>query len=215
MTDVYKAFDRSGELEGWFARASFDKFVGIADDQRRRGVRGDILEIGCYHGKSACTLAALLEDEEKLYLCDLFDLPESKEGHAWEGSQEKCVYLNVPRPETVLKNVTRAADIHPKRIVFHKHSSLELPTRLPEHKFRIIHVDGRHDRKYALADIKYAYRALVDGGVIIVDDWRNKDWPEVGQAVMQILQEWPRAELVDHEFHKCYMAISKEGRKNV
>jgi hypothetical protein len=205
-------YERSrAALEGWFEPASYDMFWHIHTKQMAAGLKGDILEIGCYQGQSACTLAAMLQPTERLHLCDLFDLPESKDGHAWRGRPGLCVYLDVPAESRVVDSIEQISGLPAHRIVTHKHSSLDLPTQLPHQKFRIIHVDGRHDRAYVMADLRYAFKAIVPQGVVILDDWRNQAWPEVGTALITFLQRRPSVKMVLNEPHKCYLAHAEGG----
>ena len=69
---------------GWFDDVDAAVFRAIDDVQGASGVKGDLLEIGTYLGKSAILLGYLLRPQERLVVCDLFtneDLdPDARRG---------------------------------------------------------------------------------------------------------------------------------------
>lgn len=50
-------------------------------------------------------------------------------------------------------------------------------------EFSMIHVDGEHSEQAALHDLECSLRHLAPGGVVIVDDFRNKWYPGVSSAL--------------------------------
>jgi len=202
-------FERAqASLKGWFKLPSLESFIRWTQWQERRKITGDILEIGCYHGQSAASLAGLLQPGETLWLNDLFDLPESKDGHAWRGNTLNCIYLEVPSPEAVVANIRRIFGTDQLPIKTAKCSSLDLDVHFPEEKkFRFIHVDGRHDFKYVYKDLKWALSHIMPHGIVALDDWRNRDWPEVGEALIKHLQEWRSIRVLSHDVDKIYLSL--------
>jgi predicted O-methyltransferase YrrM len=203
---VYKTAKKV--VEGWFHPESFESFQWILADQHSKGVKGDILEIGAYHGQSACVLAASLSEGETLHLNDLFDLPESKQGHALRGNSQQMVELDVPGIERVKSNIRLVVNEKAEQVQYHRFSSLELCHQLPNNAFRFIHVDGRHDWDYAYSDLMYAVQHLTAGGVIAIDDWRSSHWPEVGQATMRLLQQCRGLRVICADAKKIYLMRS-------
>ena len=73
------------------------------------------------------------------------------------------------------------------RLVVHQGNSLELAAadliRLAGGKLRIVSVDGGHTAEIAAHDLAVAEAALAEGGIIVVDDVFNEQWPGVGDGV--------------------------------
>src|SRR5262249_46227209 len=59
-------------IPGWLTTDDLGHFALILRLQSAFGLRGDIVEIGTYYGRSAAALAHFLEPGEQLVLCDLF-----------------------------------------------------------------------------------------------------------------------------------------------
>lgn len=54
--------------------------------------------------------------------------------------------------------------------------------------FSMVHVDGEHSERAALRDLAFAFENLAPGGVVVVDDFRNKWYPGVASALYQFLK---------------------------
>jgi len=204
------------QLKGWLREESFQSFCKILEAQEADDVKGDILEIGCFHGQSACILGTALREDEKLHICDPFDSKQADSNvHNWRSNPQRPVTLKPPSARVFAMNVDQIAgsDVEQK-LVIHKCSSEDL--RLPDkQKFRIVHVDGRHDYDFAFADIMFAMQHLVSGGVIIVDDWRSWQWPEVGQAVSNLLQSFQNMKVLGADRYKIYLMPQATGTAKI
>ena len=164
------------ELPGWFTVDDCGHFALVLELQATLGVRGDLLEIGTYHGRSACVLAHHLRDGERLVLCDRFD--------SCDGA-----YPDQTTSERLQAAVSRTQ--RHGQLEIHACSSTELrfdPTR----RFRFCHIDGDHRRVGAIADLKLCAAHLAPGGVIAVDDYGHHEFPEVTPAVDTFLAASPR-----------------------
>ena len=54
-------------------------------------------------------------------------------------------------------------------------------------EFSIIHIDGRHTEFNALKDLDFAKHHILEHGVIIVDDYRNYNFPGVASAMYKFI----------------------------
>ena len=54
-----RSLDELDAIEGWFFASDRAMFRWFLEDQQRRGVEGDLLELGCYMGKSAILMGAI------------------------------------------------------------------------------------------------------------------------------------------------------------
>src|SRR3954453_9342038 len=64
-------------LPGWFSPDAAILFIAYNQLVAAGGVRGDVLEIGVYHGKSAVLLGALRGPSRRFVAADLFDSMQS------------------------------------------------------------------------------------------------------------------------------------------
>lgn len=164
------------DVEGWLYPTDAELFSAVNDIQVRRGVTGDILEIGAYHGKSAILLGYFPRQEESLIVCDLFDSAASVS--ADNQSENAAFYPNL-RQADFERNYLR---FHPELPTVHARPSAELGELVPAGSCRLVHVDGGHTFDVAGADIQTARRLLAPGGVLVVDDWSSAHIPGVAMA---------------------------------
>lgn len=169
-----KTYRKTGydQIRGWFWLEDYDLFDRILTHQLANGIRGDILEIGCYHGKSAILLGYGLRDNETLAICDLFggDAEDTAErtDHFEDGFGRATFEANYGR-------------FHHEPAEIHSCSSLELT--VADDRFRFIHVDGGHSEQVASHDIGTAIDCSTEQAVIAIDDYRTHHTPGVGAAI--------------------------------
>ncbi|MEQ8966067.1 MAG: class I SAM-dependent methyltransferase [Azospirillaceae bacterium] len=170
-------------------------FSTVLNMQRMYGIAGDILEIGTSFGRSAALIGMWVGPEERLHLCDAFDLPTEDS------------YRSKPTPEIVIGNVTRASAITPEQIVIHRCLSDDLALD-PGRTFRFIHIDVGHSDDQVHKDLGLALRHSVHGTIIVVDDYDHPGWPGVKTGTDRFLHEHERLRvLVDLNRH------GERGRK--
>lgn len=66
-------FKEIQEIPGWFYHVDQLTFKWILEYQSSVGLHGDLLEMGCYMGKSAAWIGNFIEDGQKFTVCDLFE----------------------------------------------------------------------------------------------------------------------------------------------
>jgi hypothetical protein len=163
-------------VPGWFGRTDLRLFDFILGCQLRDPITANILEIGCYQGKSAILLGYGLRDDEAVVVCDLFGSDPANvptEGlAAYEG-------LTV---ETFAEHYNR---FHSQPPELHVCASSDLGDRLDERLFRFVHIDGSHAYDCVKADIQTAIQHASQGAVIAVDDYRSAHTPGVAAAVWE------------------------------
>jgi SAM-dependent methyltransferase len=172
-------FSRIQQIKGWFTFDDYVHFTMSLRLQSQLGLAGDILEIGCYHGRSTCVLARHLREGERLVVCDIF------EGDSGEQ------YSDPPTVESVRRSVLSFVPaLDPGRLDFRacRSDQLELTE---DDKFRFVHVDGAHEASVALHDIRLAARHLTDRGIVVVDDYQHCNFPGVSLAVEEFLKTSP------------------------
>jgi hypothetical protein len=84
--------------------------------------------------------------------------------------------------------------IPPSGIVIHQGSSQheELKNQFIGQKFDMIFIDGDHSYDGMKADYAFSASLLSLGGLLIVDDYHSKNWPDVTRAVDDHLLVDPR-----------------------
>lgn len=158
-------------VQGWFWPEDFDFFDRLLAQQLEVDTQGDILEIGCYHGKSAILMGYGLRSHEELVVCDLFGAPVNT-------AERTDVFEEGFGLSTFKTNYSK---FHEKEPVIHACSSLELD--LTSQQFRFIHVDGGHAEEVASFDIETAVTYATPRAIIAIDDYRTHHTPGVGAAI--------------------------------
>ncbi len=175
---------RLGAIPGWFNLDDMAHFQLVLATQSAAGLTGDLLEIGCYHGRSAAFLALHLQPDERLHLCDAFGLAGGE------------AYGDTPTPEGVQRHLSAAVpEVAPARISIHRslsrHLSLPAGTTL-----RFAHVDGSHQQEDAAFDLELCAAHLLPGGVIAVDDYHHPEYPGVTEAALAFLARHPEFQVL-------------------
>lgn len=195
-------------VPGWFPLVDFEFLLNINGVQQITGVRGDILEIGTYKGKSGILLSLCAEKSETVRLLDLYtDIRLTKN---IESIDYKSLNDGLTR-----KNLNKYGSKY--ELVFG--NSLEIPSLIPTEPHRIIHIDGSHQYEIVRRDLENALNLLSRRGVIVLDDYRNVDYPGVSRAFwefyesndLEIICATPsRIYMTQKEFTEMYlMAIKK------
>lgn len=164
------------EIPGWFQAADIGMFHDVMESQIRERITGDMLEIGCYEGKSAIALAYGLRHGERLHVCDVFDT--KPEGIPEEGMSD---YVGL----TERSFLDRYQLWHSTPPVVHTCSSTALPAEIAGRHFRLIHVDGSHAYTAVRKDIHTAVEHSAIDAVLIFDDYRTSHTPGVSAAVWE------------------------------
>jgi acetyltransferase-like isoleucine patch superfamily enzyme len=174
--DALKMYERVEAVKGFFNADDALHFALVLGMQRACGIRGDILEIGTYFGRSTGFLANFVTNEERLVVCDAFQAETTDR------------YPDKPSIPALLQSISRAAptfDLNSLVI----HTCLSRDLRLtPLEKFRCVHVNGGHGHDEALANLNLIIDHVIPGGIIIVDDYLHANWPGVTSAVEHFLQ---------------------------
>jgi hypothetical protein len=170
--------ERVKTIPGWLTIDDCGHFALVLRMQSAFGLRGDVVEIGTYHGRSAAALAHFLVEDERLVLADWFD------------GAPRGGYNDPPTPALLRANIRAACpSIGDARIEIHAGASATLALTRP---VRFAHLDGGHLGDEVLGDLRLVGAALLDRGVIAVDDHRNRNFPEVAPAVERFLVEQPQ-----------------------
>ena len=172
------------DIPGWIDEEEAQVFAALLSSQTSRGVHGDILEVGVYHGRSAAVEATYLQPGEKLVLLDTF---------AYASTDD--VWANISR---VLP------DLECDSVEFWAMTSQD--PSFPMREFRFAYIDGGHSTAEVLADLRTFGPMLMAEGILVVDDYGGRQWPGVTEGVDEFLADGEFGVIVD-------MDSSGGGRK--
>ena len=143
---------------------------------RTHGLHGAVGEIGVHHGMFAIAVAHQARRGEGVLAADLF------------GGLQRLNVDSSGRGDLgiFLRNTARfgvGRDALDLRVGL----STSLPLHYPQ-PLRLFSVDGGHTEAITVSDLSWASCNAIDGGIIMLDDFRHPDWPGVEAGVRRHLQ---------------------------
>jgi predicted O-methyltransferase YrrM len=165
------------DVPGWFPRTDQLVMGALLDHQATAGLRGDLLEMGAYLGKSAILIGRHARPGERFVVCDLF----GTEAETAENKKTAAFYRTLSR-EAFEANYLAFHDRLPEIV---QAPTSMLVSCLAESSFRFVHIDACHLYRHVVEDLETSRRLLADGGLVVCDDIRTLHTPGVAAAV------WP------------------------
>ncbi len=159
----------------------------LAELRKTLNITGDVVEFGCYEGDTSILLAGELRNQPDkwLYLYDSFEgLPEkSIEDKSADGWRFKAGELKAS-PDTVRHKFRKYALPDPVIVKgwFDQIEDSDLPSQI---SFALLDGDFYDSIKTSL---ELVAPRMVDGGIIVVHDYRNASLPGSGKAVNEFLE---------------------------
>ncbi|HET6168392.1 MAG TPA: class I SAM-dependent methyltransferase [Marmoricola sp.] len=185
-------------VEGWFDGESAEVIAALLMIHEDTGVHGNVAEIGVHHGKSFLLLANGIRDDERAIALDVFGDQAKNVDRSGLGDRDRFE-ANI---------VSWAAHA---RVEILQQSSLEVdPAEAPAvfGRVRLFSIDGGHTAEITRHDLRLAEAALVEDGVVVLDDVFNPHWLGVISGLVDYLDG--DAGLVPFAFssNKLYLAGS-------
>jgi hypothetical protein len=168
------------DVRGWFFGVDRFLFVWLLERQKRTAVKGDIIEMGAYLGRSAILLGDYVRDGETFTVCDLFDSPAPDEANSGEMDLS---YRDTLTRKAFDANYLAFHDALPN--VIQAPTSVLSDGRVAPKSARFVHIDASHLYEHVIGDIRFAKEALTDDGVVVLDDYRSEHTPGVSAAVWE------------------------------
>lgn len=162
-------------MEGWLPLDAARFLHCCSEYQRRVGVSGNLCEIGVHRGRTSVLLGMLLAPGERLIVNDIFELQQFNISASGFGSEKNF-----------LRNMGRCFKDLGFLTVIKKPSS-DLVLGETTDRCRIFVIDGGHTAAETLGDLGTARRALLERGIIMIDDYFNADFPGVSEGVCRFL----------------------------
>ncbi|MFI7411306.1 class I SAM-dependent methyltransferase [Streptomyces sp. NPDC049627] len=166
------------DVPGWFPALDQMLFDWLLDRQQSAGMRGDLLEVGVYMGKSAIFLGRRLQPGERYTVCDLFEGDAPDDANRAESQKS---YGSLTRRAFEENYLSFHAEL-PR--VLHGPSSI-VPDEVAPRSCRFVHVDASHLYEHVYGDIGAAQDLLVPDGIVVLDDFRSEHTPGVAIAAWE------------------------------
>jgi hypothetical protein len=175
--EEYVAHGAQG-LGGGVVRPEFWAIVrSLADLQARDGVDGPVAEIGVHHGRIIIGLMLIKRSASKSLAIDLFDLQQFNLDHSGKGDLEifrrnveehygDPDAVGIVKGDSLSLGMGDLADIHREYA-----------------KFSIFSIDGGHTAEHTYHDLEIAAELTAHGGIVLVDDYYNHNFPGVQEGV--------------------------------
>jgi hypothetical protein len=182
----------------------YEVLIGFIKQRALCKLEGDIIEIGAYMGRGTTRLAKLARRYgKKVYAVDVFD-PNLDKTLSKGGIKAGDVYEAFLRGRSMLrayKKSTRGFD----NIITIREDSRKVS--FPEkQRFMFGFIDGCHQQAYVENDFHLIWPHLVSGGVLGFHDYKFDDWPEVTEAIDELIHTH-RSEISE--------AYELEGKYNI
>ncbi|MGY4982521.1 class I SAM-dependent methyltransferase [Streptomyces sp. 900105755] len=169
---------RLDDVPGWFPVLDQVLFDWFLRRQEESGMRGDLLEVGTYMGKSAIFTARHLRAGETYTVCDLFEGDAPDDANRAESTKS-------------YSKLTRGI-FEQNYLAFHEElprvlqgPSSVVPTEVAPGSCRFVHVDASHLYEHVHGDIEAARELLVPDGIVVLDDFRSEHTPGVSIAAWE------------------------------
>ncbi|WP_327343851.1 class I SAM-dependent methyltransferase [Streptomyces europaeiscabiei] len=167
------------DVPGWFPVLDQLLFDWFLRRQEVAGVRGDLLEVGVYMGKSAIFLGRHLQEGEAYAVCDLFESDAPDDANAAEATKS---YRSTLTRRAFEANYLSFHDELPR--VLQGPSSI-VPGEVKPRSCRFVHIDASHLYEHVEGDISAARYSLLPGGLVVLDDFRSEHTPGVSIAAWE------------------------------
>jgi hypothetical protein len=180
MSETTRAeVDRDLEsIKGWFNPSDRRLFAWLLQRQVDHGEGGDVVELGCYLGKSAVLIGNHLAEGETFTVLDLFesDGPDDSGGRDMHGAYSTLTQAAFEA------NYLR---FHERLPVVIKAPSSAIVDHVAAGSVRFLHVDASHLYEHVAGDADSARKLLKPDGIVVFDDFRAEHTPGVAAAVWE------------------------------
>jgi Methyltransferase domain len=169
---IYSVNGYLKSLDAWL-------IVALASWQTSNRIAGGLAEIGVHHGKLFFLLALSRQVGERSLAIDLFEDDEMNASTRY-GGRNRALLTHAARLNVALESaeVQKADSL--------TLTSDDILSRVG--RVRIFSVDGGHLYHHVAHDLPLVFSTLAPGGVIVVDDFCNSEWPEVTSATYDFVR---------------------------
>jgi hypothetical protein len=166
-TDKFKNFlsTDSKKIDGWFFDRDIISFYLLLNLQKHIGIKGDICEIGVWHGKSLTLLSLMRNEGERLFGYDLFigDLSEKTRSNVSNFGDFSLTEL-----------IEGDSSEYTKEMLDVKHTT----------PIKFLHIDAGHEYHEVLQQLVQFTPYMHSSGIIAMDDYQDREFPGIEAAVL-------------------------------
>jgi predicted O-methyltransferase YrrM len=170
------------EVKGWFYAKDQAVLDWLLDRQERLEPPGDLLELGCYLGKSAILIGGHVRPGETFTVCDLFG---AEPGDTANHSENNWSYATLTRQAFEGNYLT----FHDELPTIIQATTDQITRHVPAGSCRFVHIDASHLWLHVRGDIQAARQLLRPDGLVVCDDYRSEHTPGVAAAVWTAVSE--------------------------
>ncbi len=160
MREFNRKLDQISLVDGMLSEFSSAVLDSLLYLQSEEEIKGNLLELGCYKGKTALLLGLHLRKGERIDLVDIYDQLDRKI------LEENNIQFNM-----LLAN----SENRQKKL------------KLKKRSYRLVHCDTSHTYANTIADLNLSRKLVTEKGLICVDDFANLNYPGVIPAVYKFL----------------------------
>lgn len=170
------------KVAGWTEHGAFTAIKYFDSYQKSNSISGDLVEIGVHHGQFFIAMALLSDGREQVVAVDVFD---------WQ-------HLNIDKSGRGDLDIFKGhiSNICPdKNIIIRQADSLAIKIsdktdeQFGKRKYRIFHIDGGHTPEHVVNDLRIAEACVVEGGVVIADDFLHPKWIGVTEGIFKYIAD--------------------------
>jgi hypothetical protein len=205
----YLAGGGMASVGGWCTLAAGYLTWQIGEWQVRHGIKGHVAEIGVHHGRYFLLLALLRERGESAVAMDVFGQQHLNVDASGEGDRaifERHLATHLGNTAGVLVHEADSLTLGGCNLLSLTRERMPAPKRV----FRLFSVDGSHTARHTRSDIETAFSVLCDGGVVIVDDFYNAQWPGVQEGVHDVLRSNSGIAAVAYGENKLFLVHARD-----
>jgi len=169
-------------VAGWLSSGAASATVLLNARQEEQGIGGNVAEIGIHHGRYFILLANLRRPGEEAIAIDIFENQRLNIDRSGRGDYSIFTqHLERHTDNERLRILKRdSATLGPADVALSGGAGV-----------RLFSIDGAHTAAYTLSDLMLAEKCMVDGGIVILDDFYNPDWPGVQEGFFEFMRRRP------------------------
>jgi GT2 family glycosyltransferase/glycosyltransferase involved in cell wall biosynthesis/SAM-dependent methyltransferase len=165
------------QVQGWVLDGALSTISMLAHFQNVHGLSGSVCEIGVHHGRLLIALSTMVDSQSLVIAIDCFENQDANIDNSGKGDRFEFI-----------KNFNQWIGNEKQLRILASDSLLLTPSEilsLSEGKhIRLFSIDGGHTTNHVINDLGLAESTLSEGGIVIVNDFLNPDWPGVIEGVM-------------------------------
>lgn len=159
------------KIDGYLDYCNIEDFRELNNIHQQNNIKGNILEIGVFFGKTFIPFSFLLKDNERIVGVDCFQDQKVNVSQSGIACNEKRVELNIRKIYLDKTKHLNFKLIKSDSRVLNPQDYINFTDN--ELLYRIIHIDGGHDENTCSIDLNNSANIICKNGYIIIDDYEN------------------------------------------